>query len=326
MDCDHKPVMVREFIEFFKDKNIDTFVDGTLGLGGHSMAIMENHPEIKTLVAIDEDYIAQKKAKENLRRFSYKVNFVLENFRELESVLSEMNITAVDGIFLDLGISSLQIDSPERGMSFSKDGPLDMRRNSNSELTAKKIVNRWPQKKLEEIFRVYGEDPSWRIIARTIVEARSNKKINTTKELVDILMPILSKRHRRKIHPMTLLFQALRIAVNDELGALREVLPAAISLLKPGGLLGVISFHSLEDRIVKRTFRLAASNDSISQEIGGITLPPYPTGKIITRKPLTPTPEEIRENPRSRSAKMRFIEKLPNSPQGAFHNKINIMR
>ncbi len=315
MTDQHVPVLMAEMLDFFRDTTLRVFVDGTLGAGGHAYAILSAHPEIELFIGIDEDSVALDIAKERLAPFSEKVSIVQANFCSVASILKSKQIDTVDGIFLDLGVSSMQLDMAERGMSFSKEGPLDMRRDTGATLTAATIINTWSRKQLGEIFRYYGELPAWRKAADIIVENRARKKITTTTELVSLLSPVLTKRRNKKIHPMTLLFQALRIAVNDELWAIKEVLPAAISVLSTGGLLGVISFHSLEDRIVKQTFKLAASNEATSSDLPGIILPPYRIGAIVTKKPISPGYEEIASNPRSRSAKMRFLKKLlPASP------------
>ena len=203
----------------------------------------------------------------------------------------------IDGIFLDIGVSSMQLDRPEKGFSLYKEGPLDMRMDASQDLDAARVVNTFSEKELGRIFLELGEEPRWRRAAHAIVEARKKKRFKTTTDLTEALKPVLTwgGRGGKKIHPMTLVFQALRIYVNDELGAIQGVIPEAIDLLAPGGLLGVISFHSLEDRIVKNAFREAAQNKKV---------------RLLTKKPLIADLAEMKRNPRSRSAKMRFVEKI----------------
>lgn len=291
----HIPVLMQEFLSFFKDLKIKVFVDGTLGAGGHSLALLQNHPEIEKLVGFDQDQSAIEIAKGRLSPFKEKVIFVQKNFCDMDLELKKLNIHEVDGIFLDIGVSSMQLDQAERGFSFSKEGPLDMRMDKECELTAKDIVNDWSEKELGEIFRDFGDLQRWRFIAKKIVESRAKKKLETTKELVDLLSPHLRKSSKKSIHPLTLVFQALRIAVNNELKVLSYSLPICFKALKKKGRLGVISFHSGEDRIVKNTFRAMANEGQL---------------KLLNKKPLGPQDEECKLNPRARSSKMRFVEKI----------------
>jgi 16S rRNA (cytosine1402-N4)-methyltransferase len=212
-------------------------------------------------------------------------------------------------MLLDLGVSSMQIDVGQRGFSFSKDGPLDMRMDPSNPITAADIVNTWPQKDLARLFRDSGEEKRWKQAAGAIAKEREKEPINTTGRLVQILYPVLFNR-KKSIHPLTLVFQALRISVNKELDVLKEVLPKAIKRLKKGGRLAVISFHSLEDRPVKQAFNYAASDKESTSGIGGVFLSKDKEVNILTRKPITPSDEEILGNPRSRSAKLRVVEKL----------------
>lgn len=290
----HQPVMIKEFLSFFENREISYFIDATLGSAGHSLAILEAHPEIERLVAIDQDENALELAEKRLKPFQSKITLLLGNFRDIDKLVPTL---AYDGIFYDVGISSIQLDDEERGFSFMADGPLDMRKDQNQKTTAASIINHWPEKKLADLFWLYGEEPRSRRAAKAIVMARGKKRIETTGELVEVLKPVLTwhGRKNKNIHPMTLVFQALRIEVNDELTSLKESLPKAILLLKQAGRLGVVSFQSLEDRIVKEAFREAAHSDLCS---------------LLTKKPLIPTEEEISLNPRSRSSKLRFIEKL----------------
>ena len=211
---------------------------------------------------------------------------------------------------LDLGVSSMQLDEKERGFSFSKEGPLDMRMNPNGSLTAADIVNGWSEQDIAYVLREYGEERKWKQAAKAIVSNRKHKPMHTTLDLVANLSSIFPSYNKKGMHPMTLVFQGLRIAVNEELRVLEDVLPMAIDLLAPGGILGVISFHSLEDRIVKNTFKLAASEWDSLDGPRDLVKPKEPTIRLVHKKPLTPSDEEMKRNPRSRSAKLRIVEKL----------------
>lgn len=280
----HLPIMVAEILDFFQDVKIKRFVDGTLGAGGHSLAILEGHPEIEEHIGIDQDPEAMEFTKRRLELFADKMDFVSGNFADLGAILGNR---PCDGMLFDLGVSSMHFDKPERGFSFRFEGPLDMRMDPSGPLTAEVIVNQWSEKAIGEILREYGEVRGWRRQAKSIVEARQKKRLRTTKDLESLLAP----NGRGKIHPLTQTFQALRIAVNRELDVLKVMLPAAIDHLTPGGKLGVISFHSLEDRIVKWGFRERKDVE------------------ILTKKPIMATREEIKLNPRARSARLRFIKK-----------------
>lgn len=287
----HEPVLLQEFLEFFSEKKIRFFVDGTVGAGGHSRALLEAHPEIERFIGLDRDPAALELAQENLKPWKEKLTLVHSNFRYLKEAVP---LESVDGIFFDLGLSSMQLADSGRGFSFYHEGPLDMRMDPTAQLDAATLVNTFSQRELEKIFREYGEESRYRAAAKAIVEGRRKKQIVTTKDLTELLSKSFPWR-RKKFHPLTLIFQALRIYVNDELISIEEALPQAVDLLKKGGRLGVISFHSLEDRIVKQSFR------SFSQE---------KRVQILTKKPLIASREEVRNNPRSRSAKLRFLEKL----------------
>lgn len=310
MDAPHVSVLLQEVINAFSEMHLNIFVDGTIGAGGHSESILKNHSELKTLVGIDQDPIAFEIAKLRLSPWQDKMKFVAANFAELKKHLSALGISKVDGILLDLGVSSMQFDLPEKGFSFMREGPLDMRMNPKSPLTAAEIINTWSEQDLGRIFRDYGEEKQWRSAARTIVAARMKQPILTTRALVDVLTPIFSWK-KKGINPLTLIFQGLRICVNGELDVLEKVLPQAMEALAPGGRLAIISFHSLEDRIVKNAFRFAASDKEDTSGLGGgLFIDKTPTVKILTKRPIVPTDEEISKNPRSRSAKLRVIEKL----------------
>jgi 16S rRNA (cytosine1402-N4)-methyltransferase len=311
MTYPHLPVLSAEVLSLFDGLHLSVFVDGTLGAGGHASLILDAHPEIEVFVGIDQDPAALAMAKERLGKYGKKVHCCPGNFRDMPSCLQQCGVSQVDGVLLDLGVSSMQLDQPARGMSFSKEGPLDMRMNPNGELTAELILNTWPEEKLAEIFRDYGEEQRWRAAARTVVSARQNKPLKTTLELVEVLRPVLYRKTGKQINPMTLIFQALRIAVNDELGAIASVLPECIDFLSPGGRLAVISFHSLEDRIVKNAFRKASGyKGGRDKEEASMAYEEAPVVKIVIKKPLEATSQEESENPRSRSAKLRAVEKL----------------
>ncbi|HBV57670.1 MAG TPA: 16S rRNA (cytosine(1402)-N(4))-methyltransferase [Candidatus Magasanikbacteria bacterium] len=284
----HLPVLLRDTINLLVLKPGSRNIDCTFGDGGHSRAILQSAPDIQ-LLGIDTDaanIIRAKKQKE-----FKKVILVNDNFCNLNKIALKNNFVGVDAVIMDLGWSSTQFEKSGRGFSFLRDEPLDMRLGVG-ELTADEILNKWSESEIGKILREYGEERAWLKIAKAIVEYRRGQLINTTGQLVEILFS-LRLGQRGKIHPATKTFQALRIAVNDELNALKQALPQAVEILKSGGRLAVISFHSLEDRIVKRFFQSQIKNL-----------------KIITKKPIVPSREETLENPRSRSAKLRVAEKI----------------
>jgi 16S rRNA (cytosine1402-N4)-methyltransferase len=282
----HNPVLVREVLEVFAGKELPVFFDGTLGAGGHAKALLEAHPEIERYIGCDRDPRAHELAGQVLAPWGEKVEFVRGSYAEK---LSEVE-GCIDGFLIDIGVSSMQLESGARGFSFMGDAPLDMRMDPEGDLTAEMIVNRYPEAELARIFYEYGEERRSRQVAKAIVEARRRRRIRTTGELVEIIKPVAT---RGRLHPATLTFQALRIVVNDELGQLERGLDAAMQKVCPKGRLAVISFHSLEDRIVKNRFRDAKSRL-----------------QVLTKKPIGPTAEEIRANPRSRSSKLRAAEVL----------------
>lgn len=284
-----------------------TFIDCTLGLGGHAHAILSAHPEIVTYIGCDQDPTAIAIATQQLASWSHKLCPIRQNFADLPS----NSLPKANGILVDLGVSSLQLDTPERGFSFRFDSPLDMRMDPTKPLTAADIVNTYSAEDLGQIFRKYGEEPQWRSAAHAIVRARAQQPILTTQQLLQVLMPIFPAARRRKaIHPVTLIFQALRLCVNQELEVLKTLLPWAIGQLAIGGRLAVISFHSLEDRIVKQTFQQAASDKENTSGCGGLFIDKAPTVTIVTRKALGCSEDEAAHNPRARSARLRVIERL----------------
>ncbi|MCB1149164.1 MAG: 16S rRNA (cytosine(1402)-N(4))-methyltransferase RsmH, partial [Chlamydiia bacterium] len=292
-----------------EERKLETYLDGTLGAGGHARLVLEAHPEISRFIGIDQDPSALELAGAKLQPWQEKVTLVHDNFAHLTDVMLQVEIGAVDAMLFDLGVSSMQLDRAERGFSFMRPGPLDMRMNPEAPLTAKEIVNTWQLQELGRIFRDYGEEKFWKRAASAIVKARSVRPFETTLDLVQALDGALPKNPRSKIHPVTKIFQALRIAVNSELEVLHALLPQAIAKLKPGGVLGVITFHSLEDRIVKNVFRDLASDKQDTHGLAGLFLEKVPEVTVLTRKALVATDEEVAANPRSRSAKLRAVEK-----------------
>jgi 16S rRNA (cytosine1402-N4)-methyltransferase len=306
----HVPVLLDEILQFFKDCHLKIVVDCTLGGGGHSESLLKTHPEIRLLAGIDQDPVALDLAKQRLDCWKDKTAFMEGNFAHFSLFMDQLKIAEVDGILLDLGVSSMQLNTPEKGFSFMHEGPLDMRMDPKNPLTAADIVNTWSEEEIARIFRDYGEDKQWRLAARVIAEARRKALFTTTTDLSRVLLPVLSRRAKKGIHPLTLIFQGLRIAVNAELEVLEELLPRAVERLRPGGRLAIISFHSLEDRIVKNILRYEASDKEDTRGLAGLFLNKRPTLKILTKKPIIPLENEILRNPRSRSAKLRVAEKL----------------
>lgn len=292
----HIPVMPTEVLHFLNVTSGGTIVDGTLGLAGHSVLIAQKLGETGHLIAFDRDSDAIKLAQEKLSTFGLRKDFCQGNFSDIKEHLDSLKVDHVDGILLDIGISSFQLDNPARGFAFSSDGPLDMRMDVTRGKSAADLVNALSESDLERIISLYGEDRFARRIAKAIVYNRGIHRIERTKELADIVLRALPHGYTRgRIHPATRTFQALRIEVNDELGSLKRALGACLQSLKPSGRLCVISFHSLEDRIVKQAFKVFAEQG---------------TGLILTKRPAVPTAEECQQNSRSRSAKLRAIERI----------------
>ncbi len=311
----HAPVLLAETLHYlniaaFADRE-GVFVDATFGGGGHSAAILENTASGVRLLAIDRDGAAWERATALRERFGDRLLVQRGNFAALPQLLGAAGLTAVDGILCDLGLSSPQLAARDRGFSFQLDGPLDMRMDQRLAVTAADIVNRADYEELKRILKVYGEEPQAAKIARTIVARRQEGPLQSTRELADLVAATLpvSTRNRR-IHPATRVFQALRIAVNEELEALQQVLPAALAALRPGGRLVVISYHSLEDRVVKRSFRRWASPCTCPPDLPVCSCGAVPLAVVLTARPVVPGVPEVRANPRSRSAKLRAVEKL----------------
>ncbi len=301
-------------VAYLQPRSGGRYVDCTVGAGGHAEALLEASAPDGRLLGLDVDPDALRLAQQRLQRFGERVRLERRNYRELAAVLAATRFAPVDGILFDLGVSSMQLERAERGFSFRVEGPLDMRMDPSLRVTAADLVNTLPERELAELIATYGEERWARRIARAIVARRRSRPFRTTTDLADTIAAAVGAgqrgRGRERIHPATRTFQALRIAVNDELGGLRQALPAAVDALTPGGRVAVITFHSLEDRIVKDFFR---------REAGRCVCPPdFPVCRcgararlrILTAKPVVPTAAEISANPRSRSAKLRVAEKL----------------
>ncbi|PEM02928.1 16S rRNA (cytosine(1402)-N(4))-methyltransferase [Bacillus cereus] len=306
----HVTVLLKETVDGLDIKPDGTYVDCTLGGGGHSSYLLSQLTEGGKLIAFDQDEIAIQNAKEKFSSYGEQFITVKSNFRYLAEKLQEIGITEVDGILFDLGVSSPQLDTPERGFSYHHDAPLDMRMDQDAPLTAYDVVNSWSYEQLVRIFFQYGEEKFSKQIARKIEAYRENKAIETTGELVELIKEgIPAPARRTGGHPAKRVFQAIRIAVNDELKVFEEALESAIEMVKPGGRVSVITFHSLEDRICKTTFK---RNSTTPQLPPGLPIIPDEFKsklKLITRKPILPSDIELEENNRARSAKLRIAEK-----------------
>jgi 16S rRNA (cytosine1402-N4)-methyltransferase len=303
----HQPVLLQEVVASLNLKDGQTVVDGTLGLGGYSEAVLKTGKKVK-IVAFDLDRENLDFAKNRLADYGDNVTFVHNNFAEIASELQSLEVKEVDGLMLDLGLASPQVDQAGRGFSFSKEGDLDMRFDQRQKLTAAEVVNKYSLDQLTRIFREYGEERSARKAALAIVEHRIKTPFTTTKQLADFIQTIIKQKNSR-IHPATRIFQALRIEVNRELESLQKVLTDSVDLLAREGRIAVVSYHSLEDRIVKNFFRDNAREFiNLPDELTTRYL--QPKLKIITKKPIVPGSEERAANPRSRSAKLRVAEKI----------------
>ena len=306
----HVSVLLDECIEGLNIRPDGIYVDGTLGGAGHSSQIAARLTTGR-LIGIDRDPVALKAAGERLAPFGDRVTLVHSNFCEIAKVLDDLGIDGVDGILLDLGVSSPQLDDGSRGFSYMVDAPLDMRMNSGDALTAREIVNTWSYEELRRILYDYGEERYAPQIAANICRVRETKPIETTLELVDVIRGAMpASALREKQHPAKRSFQAIRIAVNDELGAVRQVMEAAIPKLNPGGRLAIITFHSLEDRIVKNGMADAAKGCICPPNFPVCVCEKKPQVKLVTRKPIISGNEELERNPRARSAKLRICEKI----------------
>lgn len=292
----HVPVMLKEVMSYLNPPSGGIFVDCTLGLGGHAQAVLQVLGPQGRLVGMDRDAQSLRLAQERLQPYRAQCDFVQEDFRNVDKVLGTLNIPKVDGILLDLGISSFQLDDPQRGFSFQTEGPLDMRMDQNGCISAFDLINSLSEKELSLILKDYGQERWHNRIARRIVSRRAGGAIETTSDLRDIVLGAMPRHQERgKIHPATRTFQAFRIAVNRELESLDLALDKCVEFLAKGGRMGVIAFHSLEDRIVKHKFRAWAKAGKV---------------QLVVKKPLRPTEEESRENSRARSARLRVVERI----------------
>jgi 16S rRNA (cytosine1402-N4)-methyltransferase len=308
----HLSVMPEEVLRFLSPRPGGCYLDGTLGGGGHAALVAERcAPDGGTLIGMDRDQEALKAAAERLSRFGDAVLLLHGDFADIAARLDSLGVDALDGFVLDLGVSSHQLDTARRGFSFQQEGALDMRMDGDSGETAADLVNRLSEHELERIIREYGEERWAKRIASFIVRARSDAPIENTLRLVDIIKGAIPKaKWEERLHPATRTFQALRIAVNHELESLERGLKSAIDRLKPGGRGVVISFHSLEDRIVKHVFREYAAGCTCPRNLPVCVCGKQPRVRVLTGRPVSATEEEIRDNPRSRSAKLRAVEKL----------------
>ena len=310
MELSHKPVLLEECLEALAIRPEGTYLDGTLGRAGHSLEIVKRLTTGR-LIGIDQDAAAIEAAQVRLTDYMDKVTLVRSNFSHLGEILQELQVDGVDGMLFDLGVSSPQLDDPARGFSYMHDAPLDMRMVERAPLSARDVVNDWPQEELRRILYEYGEERYAPAIARAICRRREERPIETTFELVDIIksaMPAAALREKQ--HPAKRSFQAIRIAVNGELDVLPPMLEAAADGLRPGGRLAVISFHSLEDRIVKKTMQELSRGCICPPEFPVCVCGRKPKVKLITRKPIVSQEAELEDNPRARSAKLRVAERI----------------
>ena len=311
MEFQHKSVLLQECIDALNIRPDGIYLDGTLGGAGHSSQIARRLTEGGRLIGVDRDRTALAAAKERLAPYADRVTLVHSNFAEIDAILDSLGIPAVDGMLFDLGVSSPQLDDASRGFSYMADAPLDMRMDKDDALTAGAVVNTWPQGELRRILYDYGEERYAPQIAAAICRAREKAPVETTLELVDIIRSAMpAQALREKQHPAKRSFQAIRMAVNDELGAVSRMMQAAVGRLNPGGRLAVITFHSLEDRIVKSEMQQAARGCTCPPEFPVCVCGKKPLVKLVTRKPIVSGPAELEENPRARSAKLRVAEKL----------------
>ncbi|MDZ7798208.1 MAG: 16S rRNA (cytosine(1402)-N(4))-methyltransferase RsmH [Patescibacteria group bacterium] len=319
----HIPVLKNEVIRYLDLKSGDNVIDLTVGGGGHARHILARIAPKGKLIGLDWDKKALKIARENLKKYKKRINLIQANYKQIKKIKNEQfNLLTINAILLDLGFSSITLEDKSRGYSFQTDGPLDMRYNpAETEKTAAGILNHYSQRKLSEVFKKFGEEKLAVPIAREIVKKRKKKKFKTTKNLVQAIINTYKDKYninkkepfikrKDKIHPATKVFQALRLEVNDELDNLKKALPQTLEILEKGGRLGVISFHSLEDRIVKNFFKKEAKKCICPPEFPVCRCGHEKSLKIITKKPVRASEEEIKKNPKSRSAKLRIAEKI----------------
>lgn len=313
MEFEHKPIMLDECLEFLNIRSDGVYIDGTLGGAGHSSEILRRLGPKGLLIGIDQDRNAIEAATRKLESIDTQGQFIVvhTNFENIREVIKTQQMKAVDGILLDIGVSSHQLDEGERGFSYQQDAPLDMRMNKGQEVDAAHVVNRYSKEQLTAVIRDYGEEKWAARIAEFIVKARETQKIKTTGELVDIIKAAIPAAARREgPHPAKRTFQAIRIEVNRELEVLENVLKEMTELLNPGGRMAVITFHSLEDRIVKKAFSEKAQGCTCPGDFPKCVCGKVPTVRVVTRKPVTASQTELEANPRARSAKLRVAEKL----------------
>ncbi len=311
MEFHHVSILAEKCMEALNIKLDGTYIDATTGGAGHSLMIAERLGNNGKLICIDRDSEALENAKERLKEYSDRVSLVKSDFRKLDEVLEAEGLKGADGILFDLGVSSPQLDHTERGFSYTKDAALDMRMDQSQSLTAYEVVNDWSRDELRRILFEYGEERYAPLIAAAIERARIKEPVRSTVQLAEIIKSAMPKKAlREKQHPAKRSFQAVRIAVNDELGALGEAMEKAIDALLPEGRLAVITFHSLEDRIVKSAFREAARGCTCPKDFPVCVCGKKPRVKLISKKSVPPTEEEIKENPRARSARLRVCEKI----------------
>lgn len=307
----HRPVLLEECLTGLNIRPDGIYLDGTFGRGGHSAEIASRLGENGRLICVDRDKQALEEGAVRLAPWKDRVTFLHGNFGDLATLLDREGISAVDGMLFDLGVSSPQLDDPERGFSYQNDAPLDMRMNRDDALTAFTVVNEWPKEELRRILSQYGEERYASSIATAICRVRESSPIQTTHQLADVIRSAMpASALREKQHPAKRSFQGIRIAVNDELGAIAQMLKQAIPRLNPGGRLAVISFHSLEDRIVKTELVAAARGCDCPPEFPVCICGKKPLVKLLPRKPILPSEQELEENPRARSAKLRVAEKI----------------
>ena len=310
MEFVHKSVLLKETIEGLKIKPDGIYVDGTLGGGGHASEVARRLSDKGSIIGIDQDAAAIEAAGIRLKDFGEKVIIVRSNYCDMKSQLGKLGIDKVDGIVLDLGVSSYQLDTAERGFSYREDAPLDMRMDRRQKMTARDIVNDYEERELYRVIRDYGEDKFAKNIAKHIVAARQKAPIETTGQLTEIIRASIPMKFQKKSgHPAKRTFQAIRIELNQELEVLKNSLDAMIDLLNPGGRLCIITFHSLEDRIVKSAFRKNENPCTCPSDFPVCVCGKISKGSIITRKPILPSKEEMEENSRAKSAKLRIFER-----------------
>jgi 16S rRNA (cytosine1402-N4)-methyltransferase len=309
-DAEHTPVMPKEVLELLQCKSGGIYVDATVGLGGHAQEILERIQPEGQFIGIDRDSETLEKAQARLKPYSASLRLFHENYKNLPLILNNLASWPVDGILVDLGVSSYQLLSPERGFSFHSDVNLDMRMDRTQQWTAADLVNRLSESELADIIYQYGEERLSRRIASAIVQERSKTPILRCTQLAEVISRVIKVRGHQGIHPATRTFQALRIAVNEELEGLEDFLNEAFSFLKSGGRMVVISFHSLEDRIVKKAFRRLAGQCVCEAPPELCTCPRQELAKLLTTRPMTPGPEELAVNPRARSARLRSLERI----------------